>query len=89
MEDAAKLAYLVQSLADEPREMIKGLPITDAKYAIAVAILRERYDDPSKQTHALLHKLHNLSSKHSAKDLRSFLTEYKEGEGTNRGLLQS
>ena len=86
MEDAAKLAYLKQSLTDEPREMLKGLPNTDANYTIAVAILRERCDDPSKQTHALL-KFHNLSSpKHNAKDLRSFLNGYRKVKKQIKGV---
>ena len=63
LEDAAKLAYLVQSLADEPREMVKGLPNSDANYAVAVDVLRERYDDASKQTQTLLRKFHCLASK--------------------------
>ena len=59
--------------------MIKGLPNTDHNYAVAVKLLTDRYGDETKQTHVLPQKFHNLPSpKHNAKDLRSFLTEYRK-----------
>ena len=45
LEDAAKLDYIIQSLEDEPKEMVKGLPNSDTNYAVAVNVLRERYSD--------------------------------------------
>ena len=58
--------------------MIKGLSHTDANYIIAVTTLRDRYVDPVKQTEVLLRKFFNLPSpRHNAKELRSFLTEYR------------
>ena len=59
--------------------MIKGLPHTDSNYVIAVNLLTDRYGDKIKQRDVLLQKFHNLHSpKHNAKDLRSFLTEYRK-----------
>ena len=73
------MSYLLQSVEGEPKEMIKGLPNTNANYAIALKILTDRYADVTKQTHVLLHKLYNLPSpKRNAKELRSFLTEYRK-----------
>ena len=59
--------------------MISGLAITVDNYPIAVRILRDRYDDASRQTHVLLQKFHTLPNpKHNPKDLRNFLTEYRK-----------
>ena len=79
LEKSAKLAYLLQSLEGEPREMIKGLSYTVANYIITVTALQDRYVDPVKQTEVLLQKFFNLPSpRHNAKELRSFLTEYRK-----------
>ena len=51
LERSTKFIYLAQSLEGEPKEMISGLAITDDNYPIAVRILRDRYDDASRQTH--------------------------------------
>ena len=78
------MTYLTQSLADEPR----GLPNSDANYALAVDILRERYDDASKQTQTLLHKFNSLAApKHDAKDLRSFLNEHRKVKEQMKGVI--
>ena len=59
--------------------MISGLTITDDNYSIAVHILRERYDNATRQTNVLLQKSHSLPTpKHNPKDLRNFLTEYRK-----------
>ena len=59
--------------------MISGLAITDDNYTIAVHILRDRYDNASKQTNVLLQKFHSLPTpKHNPKDLQNFLTEYRK-----------
>ena len=59
--------------------MISGLAITDENYSIAVHILRDHYDDASRQTHVLLQKFHTMPTpKHNPKDLRNFLTEYRK-----------
>ena len=85
LEGSAKLSYLLQSVVDGPREMIKGLPNINENYAVAVKLLKDRYNDPAKQTHVILHKFHNLPSpKHNAKELRSFL-RVSEGEGADKG----
>ena len=59
--------------------MISGLAITDDNYSFAIHILRDRYDDASRQTPVLLQKFHTLPTpKHNPKDLRNFLTEYRK-----------
>ena len=40
--------------------MILGLAITDDNYSIAVHILKDRYDNATKQTNVLLQKFHSL-----------------------------
>ena len=79
LEPSAKLSYLLQCVDEEPKEMIKGLPNTDHNYVVAVHLLSDQYGDKVKQTHVLLQKFHSLPSpKHNAKDLCSFLTEYRK-----------
>ena len=79
LERSTKFIYLAQSLEGEPKEMISGLAITDDNYTIAVHILRNRYDNATKQTNALLQKFHSLPTpKHNPKYLRNFLTEYRK-----------
>ena len=79
LERSTKFIYLVQSLEVEPKEMVSGLSITDENYSIAIRILKDRYDDASRQTHVLLQKFHTLPTpKHNPKDLRNFLTEYRK-----------
>ena len=77
IERSTKFIYLAQSLEGEPKEMISGLAITDDNYNLAIRILRDRYDNASKQTNILIQRLHTLPTlKHNPKDLRVFLTEY-------------
>ena len=79
LERSTKFIYLAQSLKGEPKEMISGLAITDDNYSIVVHILRERYDNATKQTNVLLQKFHSLPTpKHNPKDLRNFLIEYRK-----------
>ena len=79
LEKSTKFIYLAQSLEGEPKEMISGLAITDDKYTIAIHILRDHYDNTTKQTNVLLQKFHSLPTpKHNPKDLRNFLTEYRK-----------
>ena len=59
--------------------MISGLAITDDNYSIAVHILKDHYENATKQTNVLLQKFHSLPTpKHNPKDLRNFLTEYRK-----------
>ena len=59
--------------------MISGLAITDDNYSLASHILKDRYDNATKQTNVLLQKFHSLPTpKHDPKDLRNFLTEYRK-----------
>ena len=77
IERSTKFIYLAQSLEGEPKEMISGLAITDDEYNLAIRILRDRYDNASKQTNVLLQRFHTLPTpKHNPKDLHVFLTEY-------------
>ena len=70
LERSTKFIYLAQSLEGEPKEMISGLAITDHNYSIAVHILKDRYDNATKQTNVLLQKFHSLPTpKHNPKDL--------------------
>ena len=79
LEKTTKFIYLVQSLEGEPKEMINGLAITDDNYTVALYILRDRYENASKQTNVLMQKFHTMAtSKHNPKDLRVFLTEYRK-----------
>ena len=79
LERSTKFIYLAQSLEGEPKEMMSGLAITDDNYSIAVHILRERYDNATKQFNVLLQKFHSLPTpKHNPTDLRNFLTEYRK-----------
>ena len=59
--------------------MINGLAITDDNYNVALYILRDRYENASKQTSVLMQKFHTMPTpKHNPKDLRVFLTEYRK-----------
>ena len=79
LEKTTKFIYLVQSLEDDPKEMINGLAIIDDNYTVALYILRDRYANESKQTNVLMQKFHTMSTpKHNPKDLRVFLTEYRK-----------
>ena len=79
LEKTTKFIYLVQSLEGEPKEMINGLAITDDSYNVALYILRDRYENASKQTNVLMQKFHTMPTpKHNPKDLRVFLTEYRK-----------
>ena len=79
IERSTKLIYLAQSLEGEPKEMISGLAITDDNYNLVICILKDRYDNASKQTNVLLQRFHTLPTpKHNPKDLRVFLTEYRK-----------
>ena len=79
LEMSTKFIYFAQSLEGEPKEIISGLTNTDDNYTLAVDILKDRYDNASRQTSVLLQKFHLLPTpKHNPKDLRNFLTEYRK-----------
>ena len=79
IEKTTKFIYLVQLLEGEPKEMINGLAITDDNYNVAVRILSDRYENASKQTNVLMQRFQTMPTpKHSSKDLRVFLTEYRK-----------
>ena len=59
--------------------MISGLDITDDNYSLADHILKDHYDNTSRQTNVSLQKFHTLPTpKHNSKDLQNFLTEYRK-----------
>ena len=77
LKKTTKFIYLVQSLEGEPKEMINGLAITDDNYNVALYILKDRYENASKQTNVLMQKFHTMPTpKHNPKDFCVFLTEY-------------
>ena len=79
IEKTTKFINLVQSLEGEPKEMINGLAITDDNYNVVLYILRDRYENASKQTNVLMQKFHTMPTfKYNPKDLRVFLTEYRK-----------
>ena len=79
IERCTKFIYLAQSLEGEPKELISGLAITDDNYNLAIRILRDCYNNASKQTKVLLKRFHTLPTpKHNPKDLHVFLTEYRK-----------
>ena len=79
LERSTKFIYLAQSLEGEPKEMISGLAITDENDSIAIHILRDHYDNATRQTNVLLQKFYSLPTpKHNPKDLQNFLTEYRK-----------
>ena len=79
LEKTTKFIYLVQSLEDEPKEMINSLAINDDNYTVALYYLRDRFANESKQTNVLMQKFHTMSTpKHNPKDLCVFLTEYRK-----------
>ena len=79
IEKTTKFTYLDQSLEEEPKEMINGLAITDDNYNLALCILRDRYENASKQTSVLMQRFQTMPTpKHNPKDLRVFLTLYRK-----------
>ena len=56
---------------------IQGLGYNN--HNVALYILRDRYENASKQTNVLMQKFHTMPTpKHNPKDLRVFLTEYRK-----------
>ena len=79
LERSTKFIYLAHSLEGEPKEMISGLAITDDNYILAVHILKDHYDNASRQTNVLLQKFHTLPTpKDNPKVLQNFLTEHRK-----------
>ena len=77
MASKGQPSSFTQFLEGEPKEMISGLAIIDKNYSLAIHILRDRYDNATRQTNVLLQKFHSLPTpKHNPKDLRNFLAEY-------------
>jgi hypothetical protein len=55
--DVQKFSYLVSLLRGEPRDLLRGLPITAANYPAAKAILEERYNSIEKAVRKLRNEL--------------------------------
>jgi hypothetical protein len=65
-----KLVHLKTLLSGSAQRALAGLPIVEGNYVIAVAILKERYDQPEAQKDQLMVRLTQLPSCAEPKDLR-------------------
>ena len=43
-----KFTYLLTSLMDGPKELLKGLPIMNGNYSVALTHLHSRHDDQER-----------------------------------------
>ncbi|KAH7710715.1 Zinc knuckle family protein [Aphelenchoides avenae] len=76
LEDADKLAYLINYLRGEPATLISRMPITDLNYHKATALLQQRYGRPDLVEIRLQHELQHLKPcTMAATDLRRFTDE--------------
>ena len=70
LSNVVKFHYLLQSLIDEPNELVKGLQVTADNYQIAISLLRQRYENDDKNRQILIHKFTNLPNpKHTLTEL--------------------
>ena len=72
-----KFAHLNNSLKGDAASVIEGLPVDDAHYDQAIALLKKTFEDKPKAKRRLITRLREIKSpKHSHKELREFRTEY-------------
>ena len=72
-----KYHYSLESLTDEPLDLVKELQVTELNYEIAIQWLKDCFENTDKQM--LIHKLNNLPSpKHTLVDLKQFVTLAKQ-----------
>ncbi|KAJ0172002.1 hypothetical protein K1T71_012765 [Dendrolimus kikuchii] len=78
--DAEKFRYLLLTLKNEPYDLIKSIPITDANYNIALHILVSRYENKRVIANTHLHKILDIEpcSDKSTISLRNLLNIYHE-----------
>ncbi|KAH7691451.1 Zinc knuckle family protein, partial [Aphelenchoides avenae] len=76
LEDADKLAYLINYLRGEPATLVSRMPLTDLSYHKATALLQQRYGRPDLIEIRLLDELQHLKPcSMNAIDLRRFTDE--------------
>ena len=74
-----KYHYLLESLTEEPLELVKGLQVTEQNYEIAIQWLKDRFENADKLKQVLIHKLNNLPSpRHMLVELKQFVTLAKQ-----------
>ncbi|XP_063634404.1 uncharacterized protein LOC134805046 [Cydia splendana] len=78
--DVEKFRYLLLSVKNEPHNLIKSIPITESNYAIALDILKSRYDNKRIIASQHLDKLFDIDicSARSAVAMRNLLNVYHE-----------
>ena len=74
-----KYHYLLESLTDEPLELVKGLQVTEQNYETAIQWLKDCFENADKLKQMLIHKLNNLlSPRHTLVELKQFATLAKQ-----------
>lgn len=86
--DVEKFTYLLSCLSGEPLNLIKNLPVTTANYHIAWQQLVERYNNSRLLITIHVNNILDLPSMHgcSVKQLRTFVSNFKENETALRAL---
>ena len=62
LQDVDKLNYLRSQLRNEAKDVIAGLEVTNASYAVAVDLLKERYDNKQLMIDAHYSQLRDIST---------------------------
>ena len=80
ISNARKMHYLTSSLEGEPKNLIKHLPVVGTNYAVAWALITERYDNKRLLASTLLNKLMTQPSikKETAASIKSLHDTTKE-----------
>lgn len=78
--DTEKFRYLLLTLKNEPYNLIKSLPITDANYSVAFGILVSRYENKRVIASTYLEKILDVEpcTEKSTSSLRYLLNVYQE-----------
>lgn len=80
ISNVEKFTYLLSSLSNEPLDMIKSLPLTNANYTIAWHIILKRYHNSRLLITLHVNNILDLpeTTAPTVKTLRLFLTSYNE-----------
>ena len=71
--------HYLESLTDEPLELVKGLQVTEQNYEIVIQWLKDCFKNPDKLKQMLIHKLNNFPSpRHMLVELKQFVTLVKQ-----------
>ena len=84
LTDVQKFSYLQSQLDGDAARTIEGFPLTNANYNRAVQLLRERFGQTHKITHAYMQSLTQLQAPTS--NLHSLRSFYDKMEAYIRGL---